>query len=98
MANTPFTNGQGQAYEMSKRIDDVGDQVRILDAKFDEHRTAVNTTLLEIKTEIAKVAAADAGVAKHTAERQRTRELRYAFASTAALICSLGATAVALFH
>jgi hypothetical protein len=98
MPNTPFTNGQGQAYEMSRRIDDVGTQVRVLDAKFDEHRASVNDALLEIKTEITKVAATDTAVARSTADRQRTRELRYAFASTIALICSLGAGILTLVH
>lgn len=98
MANSPFTNGQGQAYEMSKRIDDVGGQVRVLDAKFDEHRTQVNEAFTEIKTEITKLTTADAAVASHTASRQRTRELRYAFASTIALVCSLGAAILSIAH
>jgi hypothetical protein len=71
MADTPFTNGHGQAYEMSRRIDDLGvqmrsfdsklDQTRMhLDNKLDDHKIHVDTKLDEIITTLAEVKEAKA--------------------------------------
>jgi hypothetical protein len=94
---------------MSKRIDDVGSQVRDLDTKFDAHVTAVNAEfaslkkginceLGEIKTALTKLTVADEAVKTHQEQAGRRRELRYAFVSSLALLVSVAVAVVTAVH